>query len=134
MPAARGSQLSSKNQAKNWFKPGTGGNPNGRPKGIENKLNRSIKDMILTALNDVGGAAYLARQAEKNPVAFMGLVGRVLPLQLANADGSNPIVLHLFAARTVSDEITAERAEAPTLEAKAEVPSGNLLDAPLPTE
>lgn len=90
--------------------------------------------MIVGALCAVGGTNYLARQAEQNPVAFMSLIGRVLPLQLANADGSNPIVLHLFAARTVSDEITAERAETPVLEAKAEVPSGNLLDAPLPTE
>lgn len=43
--------------------------------------------MILTALHDVGGAQYLARQAELNPVAFMGLVGRVLPLQLAGHEG-----------------------------------------------
>ena len=81
------------NQAKNWFKPGVGGNPAGRPKGIENKLNKSIKDMILTALNDVGGAEYLAEQAHKNPVAFMGLVGKVLPIQLANAEGSSALVV-----------------------------------------
>ena len=102
--------------------------------GMPSKLNHSIKEMVEKALHKAGGVEYLTQQAHENPVAFMGLVGRVLPLQLANADGSNPIVLHLFAARTVSDEITAERAETPVLEAKAEVPSGNLLDAPLPTE
>lgn len=69
------------------FKPGQSGNPNGRRKGEPNKINRSIKEMILTALHDVGGAEYLAQQAHANPVAFMGLVGRVLPLQLANEGG-----------------------------------------------
>lgn len=59
----------------------------GRQKGTPNKADASIKNMVLTALSDVGGAAYLARQAEKNPVAFLGLVGKVLPLQIANAAG-----------------------------------------------
>lgn len=48
--------------------------------------------MILVALRDVGGAKYLARQAEQNPVAFMGLVGKVLPLQLAGHDGQRLVV------------------------------------------
>lgn len=52
-----------------------------------NKFNASIKEMVEGALRKVGGVDYLARQAEQNPVAFMGLVGRVLPLQLAGHDG-----------------------------------------------
>lgn len=48
--------------------------------------------MILGALSDVGGRDYLARQAEENPVAFLGLVGKVLPLQLAGAEGGALIV------------------------------------------
>lgn len=59
----------------------------GRPKGALNRENRDIKEMIVGALCAVGGTNYLARQAEQNPVAFMGLVGRVLPLQLAGHDG-----------------------------------------------
>lgn len=43
--------------------------------------------MVVEALITAGGAGYLARQAELNPVAFMGLVGRVLPLQVTGADG-----------------------------------------------
>lgn len=43
--------------------------------------------MVLTALSDVGGAAYLARQAEENPGPFMTLVGKVLPLQLTGEGG-----------------------------------------------
>jgi hypothetical protein len=35
-----------------------------------------VKDMVLAALNEVGGVEYLKRQAEKNPVAFMALLGK----------------------------------------------------------
>lgn len=62
----------------------------GRPKGVPNKLTREIKGMIEGALADVGGQAYLARQANENPVAFLGLVGKVLPLQIQGSK-DNPI-------------------------------------------
>ncbi len=65
----------------------------GRPKGSPNKVTGAVKDMILTALSEAhpeGGVAYLKQQAEKNPVAFMALVGKVLPLQLTG-DGGGPI-------------------------------------------
>jgi hypothetical protein len=35
--------------------------------------------MILGALDDAGGQAYLAEQAHQNPAAFLTLLGRVLP-------------------------------------------------------
>jgi hypothetical protein len=40
-----------------------------------------LKDVILGALSDAGGQAWLAEQARKNPSAFMALLGHVLPLQ-----------------------------------------------------
>lgn len=43
--------------------------------------------MVERALHKAGGVDYLTEQAHKNPVAFMTLVGRVLPLQLAGHDG-----------------------------------------------
>ena len=33
--------------------------------------------MILGALDDAGGQAYLMRQAEENPTAFLTLIGKV---------------------------------------------------------
>lgn len=51
----------------------------GRPKGTLNKQTGDIKEMIRAALDEVGGQAYLARQAEANPVAFMALVAKTLP-------------------------------------------------------
>jgi hypothetical protein len=59
----------------------------GRPKGAQNKVNSDVKAMILQALHNAGGVEYLTARAEDNPKAFMALVGRVLPLSLANQDG-----------------------------------------------
>lgn len=67
----------------------------GRPKGAANKTTRAVKDMILTALDEAhvdGAVAYLKEQAEKNPVAFMTLVGKVLPLQLTGDPDGTPIL------------------------------------------
>ena len=66
----------------------------GSRKGIPNKNTAALKDMILGALGDAGGQAYLARQAETNPGPFMALVGKVLPLQVTG-DAGAPIVLQL---------------------------------------
>jgi hypothetical protein len=57
----------------------------GRAKGVTNKFTGQLKDMILGALDEAGGAAYLVKQAGENPTAFLTLVGKVLPLQV-NAD------------------------------------------------
>jgi len=54
----------------------------GRKKGIPNKTTGELKDMILKALSNVGGIEYLEQRARENPVAFVSLLGRVLPLQV----------------------------------------------------
>jgi hypothetical protein len=41
-----------------------------------------LKDLILGALMDAGGQAYLTYQAIHNPSAFMSLVSKVIPLQV----------------------------------------------------
>lgn len=64
--------------------------PLGRPRGSPNKLPATLKEMILKALNDAGGQKYLRIQAEKNPTAFMTLLGKILPLTVAG-DRNNPI-------------------------------------------
>jgi hypothetical protein len=54
----------------------------GRPKGVPNKANAALKDMILGALDNKGGVKYLERQADENPTAFLSLIGKVLPTTL----------------------------------------------------
>lgn len=66
----------------------------GRPKGVPNKTNKALKDMILGALEKAGGESYLQRQADDNPTAFLSLIGRVLPTELKNqVEGSIQIVV-----------------------------------------
>jgi len=74
--------------------PNTGNRGKGRPKGVPNKTTAMIKEMIIEALDKSGGVNYLTAQAEKNPAAFMTLLGKVLPMQLTGADDSP-----LFATR-----------------------------------
>lgn len=68
----------------------------GRPKGVPNKTTALLKEMIMGALDDAsggdGGRAYLTWQAISNPVPFMTLLGRVLPLQLSG-DGGGPAIV-----------------------------------------
>lgn len=66
--------------------PAAGNRGKGRKKGVPNKFTGQLKEMILQALHNKGGVEYLEAQAEDNPVAFMGLVGKVLPMTVANAD------------------------------------------------
>ena len=63
----------------------------GRTKGSTNKIPAALKDLILGALQDVGGQEYLAAQAQKNPQAFLSLIGRVLPLQIKEG-GADPVM------------------------------------------
>ena len=62
----------------------------GRKKGSVNKTTALLKDAILTAAQNAGGkggtVAYLEKQAKENPTAFMGLLGKVLPMQIAGTD------------------------------------------------
>lgn len=62
----------------------------GRAKGTTNKLTADVKAMVLQALDQAGGVAYLLAQAQTNPNAFMTLVGKVLPMTLAG-DPENPV-------------------------------------------
>jgi len=61
-------------------------------KGVPNKVTGDIKAMILTALSNVGGASYLEERANdpKTAAAFLGLVGKVLPMTIAG-DPASPV-------------------------------------------
>ncbi len=59
----------------------------GRPKGSLDKGNAIIRDMVSQALEQAGGVDYLARVAETHPGPFLGLVGKVLPIQLTGEGG-----------------------------------------------
>lgn len=65
--------------------PNRGNAGKGRPKGSANRIGREIKEMVAQALDEAGGVDYLLTQASANPTAFMTLVGKVIPLQVAGS-------------------------------------------------
>lgn len=83
--------------------PNRGNAGKGRPKGSPNKINKQLKEMILTALDEAhpeGSVAYLREQAQSNPNAFMTLVGKVLPMTLAG-DPNAPLAIQVVERRIV---------------------------------
>ena len=91
----------------------------GRPKGARNKLTRDIREMIRAALDKAGGIAYLVKQAELNPTAFMSLLGKMIPTQI-----DAPIKREMN-----RDELLALLAETRAASARAAAPK--LLPIPL---
>ena len=55
---------------------------------MPNKLSGDVKEMILGALEDVGGRAYLAARAIDTPASFLTLIGKILPTQLTGENGA----------------------------------------------
>ena len=64
----------------------------GRPKGSQNKITSEVKQMILEALEGVGGVEYLMEQAKEKPAAFLTLLGKVMPLQVAGSGDEGQFV------------------------------------------
>lgn len=54
----------------------------GRKKGVPNKFTGALKEMVREALDEAGGVEYLTTQATKNPVAFLTLIGKLLPAEI----------------------------------------------------
>jgi hypothetical protein len=64
----------------------------GRPKGVLNKNNQQIRDIIIQTLDNLGGTEYLMEVARSHPAAFMSLIGKTMPLQVTG-DGGGPMKL-----------------------------------------
>jgi len=72
------------------FRPPAAGK--GRVKGTPNKNTVAIKDMVVQALDAAGGADYLLAQAHQNPNAFLSLVAKLMPTQVAG-EGGGPVLI-----------------------------------------
>lgn len=76
----------------------------GRPPGVKTKLT-NLRDAVLEAFDQVGGAQYLAKLAEGNSsdrAAFVGLVSKVLPTQInANVEGGIQVQLSWLSGRNI---------------------------------
>ena len=54
----------------------------GRKKGSVNKITKTIREAVELSFHKIGGAEYLVKMAEEQPVAYMTLLGKVLPQQI----------------------------------------------------
>jgi len=83
--------------------------PAGRPAGVKNKLT-NLRDAVLEAFDQVGGAEYLAKLAQgssSDRAAFVGLVSKVLPTQInANVEGGIQVQLSWLGARNIGATTT----------------------------
>jgi hypothetical protein len=68
--------------------------------GTKAGISRDVRIQVLTALNFVGGVKYLAKQAEKNPAAFLALVGKCLQQDDGTAQGGITYVIRTLAVPT----------------------------------
>ncbi len=76
------------------FVAGTSGNRAGRPRGAENKLNREVRELVRQALDEEGGVEYLRWAARMKPVAFLSLLGRLVPAEIrASLDATTLLIL-----------------------------------------
>ena len=73
----------------------------GRPKGSQNKTTVLVKTLVSEAQTRAGGVDYLVRQAEENPVAFMSLVGKLIPVQVGGDPDGAAIITEI--RRTIVD-------------------------------
>ena len=82
-----------------------GGAPGpGRPRNVKNRLT-NLREAVLEAFDQVGGAAYLAKLAQgtsSDRAAFVGLVAKVLPTQInANVEGGIQVQLSWLSGRSI---------------------------------
>ncbi len=54
----------------------------GRKKGSVNRVSAALKDAIMHAFDKAGGVEYLVKQADLNPIAFLTLLGRIVPREV----------------------------------------------------
>ena len=115
------------------FKPGVVTNPNGRPKGVPNKLTIAAKEAIELAFKGIGGVPALTEWALNNQTAFYTAVwSKIIPRDISlDGAGTNLTMLFNFSEivrslKNVSTEDLAalERAatialEGPVIDAQA---------------
>lgn len=99
-------QEASKNPGKTRVGDGSAGP--GRPRGVRNQLT-NLREAVLEAFDEVGGAAYLARLAQgtsSDRAAFIGLVSKVLPTQInANVEGGIQVQLSWLGQRNIGTTV-----------------------------
>ena len=118
--AVQADSVECKDQEKstNLWKPGASANPTGRPKGVPNKITRTIREAVEKAAKDChpeGLAGWLVERAQGNiqdRQIFAQMVNKAMPLQVqANVDGGVKLELSWLSARSVGGTSAAQLPE-----------------------
>lgn len=67
------------------FEPGKSGNPEGRPKGAENRITKAVKETVLSVFNDIQDDpdVNLTAFAKKYPRDFYNIAAKLIPTEIA---------------------------------------------------
>ena len=77
------------------FKKGESGNLNGRPKGSENKLTKTVKETVLAVFNQLqeDPIVNLAEWAKNEPTEFYKIASKLIPSEVnANVEVIAPVL------------------------------------------
>jgi hypothetical protein len=88
----------------------------GRKKGSTNKITKALKEAILEAAEGAhpkGTVGYLKQQAQDNPVAFLSLIGKVLPMTIQGPNGGavRTVTQIEFIAPIISKQVDDEASD-----------------------
>jgi len=66
----------------------------GRPKGVKNRVNQTIQQMLLDSLNNMGDVEWFDKLAKEEPKAYAQLISKLIPLQLIGGqNGEAPLAI-----------------------------------------
>jgi len=85
----------------------------GRKPGSKNKDTETIRIAVMRSFDHIGGWEYLAEMARTQPTAYMTLLGKILPHELATSGGA---LKHEVLLRWMTPEMAKARGfiETPT--------------------
>lgn len=96
---------------------------------MPNKVTADVRAMILAALDEAGGVSYFVEQARANPVAFMSLLGKMIPTKIESPPPQAPVAMSTSIADDLRQRIKAHLAIDAAKRATANVAGGLNIDS-----
>jgi hypothetical protein len=90
-----------------------GGRPKGLPKsggrrkGTPNRITGELREMVLTALSELGGVEYLIQMGHDRPEVFVRLLARCMPqaVDVRSEYDDLPVVTFNFAGKPINGSV-----------------------------